>query len=684
MSPVGIGSTASIQRGIYYINKNFVLVTDQTIVLDKYTNSPSYRVGLKLNESIVYPEENENLLDNALGSPNYAAPGAARYKIDLILTKITENPDLVTTTQETGFIDLLRLREGKVIFKLDRTQYAEIEKTLARRTYDESGDYTLNPFRLQIKEYRNNFRGGWAPSEVYIQGDLIKVNDGTLTGNNYFVCVKAGTSAATADDRDQFTTANTVQLSSFSDGTVTWEYVLYPNFNQGVHQFTSGDSDFANFTAEDHIILDGTLAYGVEAGKAYVRGYEIEKLSTEYVPVPKSRDLPEGSAALAAYFGVESIPASNIAVSALKTTNIDVSLGNYTIVNKALHAPNVIGLSTVNLHSTPKASSSVTPAVIGTARIRAFEQHETDTVSGGQFVAGETYTITSVGNTNWTGVGLGSGVTASIGKTFVATGAGSGTGTARAYTYKVFLFDIQMNSGRAFDEIKSIYTNDSSFSADLSLDANGKAVLLEPNSTTLIYELPDYAIKSVVGASYAVVKAYTQTAADGTIQLSPPTGSYSFDSINTPSNYIVVNTAGAVVHPTLNISGGSLYITGLENTQHTIFATLTRTSANPHSLRTVTDPDTPFVLKSQASAQAKTIVLPNAYVTRIVSVRMSSQPWDTASPTYTTNITNRYIFESGQTASQIGKSTLTLAAGAVAPTGPAARVRVDLPICEAV
>ena len=32
--------------------------------------------------------------------------------------------------------------------------YGELEKTLARRTYDESGDYTITPFNLDLKIHR--------------------------------------------------------------------------------------------------------------------------------------------------------------------------------------------------------------------------------------------------------------------------------------------------------------------------------------------------------------------------------------------------------------------------------------------------------------------------------------------------------------------------------------------------
>ncbi len=51
----------------------------------------------------------------------------------------------------------------------------------------------------------------------------------------------------------------------------------------------------------------------------------------------------------------------------------------------------------------------------------------TQIVTAGSFVVGETYTIVSVGTTNWTSIGAAMN---GIGQVFVATGAGTGTGTA--------------------------------------------------------------------------------------------------------------------------------------------------------------------------------------------------------------------------------------------------------------
>ena len=44
------GSSANIEEGVYFIRGHFVRVAKQRIILDKYTNLPSYRVGLTIAE----------------------------------------------------------------------------------------------------------------------------------------------------------------------------------------------------------------------------------------------------------------------------------------------------------------------------------------------------------------------------------------------------------------------------------------------------------------------------------------------------------------------------------------------------------------------------------------------------------------------------------------------------------
>ena len=173
------GSAAQVEEGTYYINGYHVQVSKQTIVLDKYTNTPSYRVGLVVTESFVTPNNDLSLNDNATASSNVNAPGAHRFKIDLTLTKKT-----ISTTEDSNFIELLRLSEGILQNKVRTTDYAVLEDTFARRTFDESGDYTVRPFDIDIREHliSANNRGIYTAATG---GDTTKLAVGMSPGKAY-------------------------------------------------------------------------------------------------------------------------------------------------------------------------------------------------------------------------------------------------------------------------------------------------------------------------------------------------------------------------------------------------------------------------------------------------------------------------------------------------------------------
>jgi hypothetical protein len=147
-SSTGKTSTASVNDGIYFIDDFFVKVTAQTIILNKYDNAPTFRVGLAYEESIVDERTDTSLLDPALNASNYQAPGATRYKVNLGLT--TRSIDSV---DDTKFIEIIRIESGIVTLRNSYPIYAELERTLARRTYDESGNYTVKPFTIYLKDH---------------------------------------------------------------------------------------------------------------------------------------------------------------------------------------------------------------------------------------------------------------------------------------------------------------------------------------------------------------------------------------------------------------------------------------------------------------------------------------------------------------------------------------------------
>ena len=76
-----LAATAYINAGVYFIRGHFVDIPSSYLILDQYTNTPSYRVGLEVSESIVTPEDDPSLNDNAAGTSNYSAPGGHRLSL---------------------------------------------------------------------------------------------------------------------------------------------------------------------------------------------------------------------------------------------------------------------------------------------------------------------------------------------------------------------------------------------------------------------------------------------------------------------------------------------------------------------------------------------------------------------------------------------------------------------------
>ena len=141
------GSTANVGAGVYYVRGYFANVTDQTLILDQYGTTPSYKVGLKVEERIITADEDASLYDNAVGSTNFSAPGADRFKINLTLVKkATSDPN------SADFIELLRTNSGKIEKKVERSDLGFINDILATRTKEESGDYYVKKFGVTARE----------------------------------------------------------------------------------------------------------------------------------------------------------------------------------------------------------------------------------------------------------------------------------------------------------------------------------------------------------------------------------------------------------------------------------------------------------------------------------------------------------------------------------------------------
>lgn len=212
-----IGSSASISEGVYFVRGYFVGVPKQTIILDYYTNTPSYRVGLKITEELITSFDNETLYDNAKGFTNYAAPGADRLKISLTLTKKSR-----TDFNDTDFIEILRTSEGSVQPIQPKNDYSLIKDYIAQRTYDESGDYTVIPFKVNVQNSLNDRQGN---DGIYYSNQ--KTDQGS-TPNDNLMCVKISPGKAYVRGYDIDKTGVTILDAPKPRDTKTVNNVLIP------------------------------------------------------------------------------------------------------------------------------------------------------------------------------------------------------------------------------------------------------------------------------------------------------------------------------------------------------------------------------------------------------------------------------------------------------------------------
>lgn len=144
-----VSSIAFLKDSIFFFNGFFVKVPSQVVVVDKYGNQDDLNIsiGLEFDDSIVTEISDASLLDPAQESFNYQAPGAARYKTDLVLT--TRSLDSV---DKSKYIELARIENGILRKLVKYPMYSEIEEVMARRTFDESGNYTVRPFVLNMED----------------------------------------------------------------------------------------------------------------------------------------------------------------------------------------------------------------------------------------------------------------------------------------------------------------------------------------------------------------------------------------------------------------------------------------------------------------------------------------------------------------------------------------------------
>jgi hypothetical protein len=136
----------TVSAGIIFINGNFVRVENDTFgLVNTYgTYAGNNVVGFNLIEQVVTENQDETLFDNALGYSNENAPGAHRLKL---------SPQVISLTQEQAantesFNPIASYNFGSLVVKSLQSSnlYSIVGDAIAKRTYEESGNYVVNPF----------------------------------------------------------------------------------------------------------------------------------------------------------------------------------------------------------------------------------------------------------------------------------------------------------------------------------------------------------------------------------------------------------------------------------------------------------------------------------------------------------------------------------------------------------
>ena len=272
-SATTIGSAATVRSGILYVRGFFVRIDQQTIILDKYSDNPTYRIGLQITESLQSYTDDSTLLDNATGTSNENAPGANRLKITLTLVKKA----MEGTQDIDNFIEMSRTEKGEITKQVPVTAYNVLERTLARRTYDESGDYVVSPFGLEIREHLNtNINNGVHLSTDTIPGDSTKMVGVISPGKGYVKGFEIDKPSQTLIDINK---ARTTQDAGAI--AVPFEIGNYYNLNNchGQPEFGTGNSTIAPFGVIDLYdtkISSAGSASGTKIGSARVRYFNFQ------------------------------------------------------------------------------------------------------------------------------------------------------------------------------------------------------------------------------------------------------------------------------------------------------------------------------------------------------------------------------------------------------------------------
>lgn len=267
-NPVGHAFGASVDEGVIFQKGHFVFVEDQLIIIEKYSLTPrDVALGFNIQENIITSGQDSTLLDNAQGYNNDNAPGADRLQLKPILTayEAADEPD--------DFFALVRFENGEAVTIRNVTQFNSIAQTMARRTFEESGDYVTRGMNLSLEDDGTNIQAVVSPGKAYVNGYEVESvgkryldvaplgSSDTITRNNEATGAQFGQYLEFSWAAPTGTPNSAIRLNPFEmDGT---RYPMYDNGNNQIGTCSIGS------------ISQGTSINGTQQGRLYI--YAVDK-----------------------------------------------------------------------------------------------------------------------------------------------------------------------------------------------------------------------------------------------------------------------------------------------------------------------------------------------------------------------------------------------------------------------
>ena len=215
----GKGSAFRITEGVIFAKEHFIYFPGQEVIIDRYSDNPTAKVGFNIIETIVDYTSDSTLLDPALESSNYSAPGADRLK----LTAVLESRAFDDTEGLPNFTTLFTIKDQVIKSSNERTQYNILKDELAKRTYDESGDYYVSGLDVELRENADSgTNGGLLPASINPDANSIsvRINPGTAYVRGYEVEI-TGPEYLITPKSTQYENVNSQIVSAFMGSYVT-------------------------------------------------------------------------------------------------------------------------------------------------------------------------------------------------------------------------------------------------------------------------------------------------------------------------------------------------------------------------------------------------------------------------------------------------------------------------------